>query len=367
MTVSDATPAKPKHRIASIDQFRGFAIFGMLLVDYFGLYKGSLLEPGESTGFIYFLAVLWKQVHHASGTGVTFADTIAPIFMFVVGMGMRLSFQRRAMEVGPREARKSVFKRYCLLVLIAFTVYTGYLWDALLNIGLAGLLAVMLVDRKPSIRFGAGLVLLAAYQAVFSLTSYGPWLYRTLKYDDAMPFIWKIIPFGPELVDCPINGGPIGHWSWCLMLLCGTIAYDLMATKNVRKIVIGCLAWGIALCVAGWVFKMEWPGVKAFWPFCKNYMTAPFALWTSGLCFLYLLAFYVVCDLLKLRIPHMTVLGLNPLFIYILQWCIIESAHRFIPEQTTNWTGIMAGSVVFYAVCYGTAYFLYRKKILIKL
>ena len=46
--------------------------------------------------------------------------------MFVVGMGMRLSFKRRAEKVGIPEARKGLMKRYLLLVLIAFFFYTGY-------------------------------------------------------------------------------------------------------------------------------------------------------------------------------------------------------------------------------------------------
>lgn len=339
-----------KGRISSIDQFRGYAILGMLSVDYFEAFDNS-----------------WVQLHHHSNF-MTLADTIAPIFMFVVGMGMRLSMVRRIGQVGVEEARRGLLNRYLLLVLIAFTLYTGYLWDALMNIGLAGLIALWVVDKKPATRIGLGLVLVAAYQAVFSLTTYGEWLHRTLKYtEDSMPLIWKIIPFGPELIDCPINGGPIGHWGWCLMLLCGTIAYDIMATKNTRKIVMGCLSWGLALCAAGWLLRMEWPGVKELWPLSKNWLTAPYPLWASGLCFLHLLGFYFVCDIIKIRIPHLTVLGMNPLFIYILQWCLMESSHRFIPGDATNWIGIMAGFAAFYAVCYGTAYYMHRKGIYVKL
>ena len=350
MSAEKTVSAMPKQRIASIDQFRGYAIFGMLLVDYFGCFRHS-----------------WPQLHHHRDF-MTFADTVAPMFMFVVGMGMRLSMQRRSAEVGLADARKSMVKRYVILVLIAFTIYAGYLWDALMNIGLAGLLAVLLVDKKPSVRIIAGLILLAAYQAVFSLTVYGQWMLGTVDFNnDTIPFIFKLIPLGPELVKCNINGGPIGHWSWCLMLLCGTIAYDVMATKNAGKTVAGCLAWGAALCLAGWVLKQEWPGVKAAWPFSKYWMTAPFALWSSGLCFFTLLVFYVLCDVLKIRIPHLTVFGMNPLVIYILQCLIMDSGERFMPERSTYWPGIFAGFLVFYTVCYGTAYFLYRKQIIIKL
>ncbi len=350
MLTSTAMPRPMKTRLASMDQVRGYAIFGMLLVDYFEAFK-----------------ITTEQLHHHSDY-MTFADTIAPLFLFVVGMGMRLSMTRRIEQSGLRQARREMLKRYALLVLIAFTLYTGYLWDALMNISLAGLIALWVVDKKPAVRLGVGLGMVAAYHAVFAFTSYGAWMLRTIKYEgDTMPLIWKLIPIGPELVDVPINGGPIGHWSWLFMLLCGTIAYDIMATKNARKIIVGCLAWGLALSTAGWALHLEWPGVKEMWPFSKNWMTSPFPLWSSGLSFFTLLAFYLLCDKLKIRLPHLTVLGMNPLAIYILQWCLMETSHRFIPKDATNWAAIMAGFALFYAVCYGTAYYLYRKNIFIKL
>lgn len=338
-----------KNRILSIDQFRGWAILGMILVDYFGAFDNT-----------------WRQLHHPR-EGFTFADTIAPIFMFVVGMGMRLSMIRRIDRVGLQAARKGLLSRYVLLVLIAFTLYTGYLWDALMNIGLAGIIALWFVDRKPAQRFGIALAFLAVYQALVSLTEYGPLVHRVRDYEFTyLKTIFDLIPIGPELIDVPINGGPLGHWSWLMMLVCGTIAYDIMATKDKGKIITGCLAWGIALCLAGWLMRAEWPGVKELWPFSKYYMTSPYALFATGLCFLHLLLFYVINDMLHIELPHLTVLGLNPLFIYILHWCIMESAHRFLPKAP-GMVFLWVGFAIFYGICYGTAYYMYRKNIFVKL
>ena len=351
MTADSVTSPKPMQRIVSIDQLRGYAILGMLVVNYFGSFSLS-----------------WSQLHHHRDY-MTYADTIAPLFVFVVGMAMRLSMVRRIDQVGLAEARRSALKRYALLTLIAFAIYAGYLWDALMNIGLAGLLAIPVIDRKPGVRIAMGLLLLAAYQAVFSMTSYGGWLLGTVVYEKegVLPFIFKLIPLGPELVKSNINGGPIGHWSWCFMLLCGTIAYDLLATRNTARIMRGCLAWGAALCAAGLILRLEWPGIKAAWPFSQYWMTAPYALWASGLCFLTLLAFYALCDVLDIRIPHLTVLGQNPLFIYILQYLIMDSVDRFLPEHTSFLPGVLVGFAVFYAACYGSACYLHQKGIIVKL
>ncbi|MDX9972781.1 MAG: heparan-alpha-glucosaminide N-acetyltransferase domain-containing protein, partial [FCB group bacterium] len=71
-----AVPAA--NRIASLDQLRGYAIVGMFLVNYLG----------------NFHALPWIIEHQRNS--FSYADTIAPLFLFVVGMGFRLSVKRRA-------------------------------------------------------------------------------------------------------------------------------------------------------------------------------------------------------------------------------------------------------------------------------
>ena len=95
-------------------------------------------------------------------------------------------------------------------------------------------------------------------------------------------------------------------------------------------------------------------------------MTAPFPLWATGLCFLHLVIFYFVCDKLRLRIPTLTSLGMNPLFIYILLSLVLDVAEDFAPEKLNLATG-MAGFAVFYGLFAGLAYFLYRRRIFIKI
>jgi predicted acyltransferase len=164
-----------------------------------------------------------------------------------------------------------------------------------------------------------------------------------------------------------IDGGPLGPLSWAPILLFGTVAYDLVATGDGRRIVRGCLAWGIALCVAGWLLKVEWPGIKAEWPFSQRGMSAPYPLYSTGLCFLMYLPFYFLCDVKGLRIPHKTALGTNPLVIYIVQYALGEMYNTFVVPKESGPGLALLGFAAFYLSCYAVAWRLYKDKVIIKL
>ncbi len=56
-------------RIKSIDQFRGFAIISMIIINYLALFNAT---PA------------WLK--HAPEAGLTFADLVAPYFVFIIGL-----------------------------------------------------------------------------------------------------------------------------------------------------------------------------------------------------------------------------------------------------------------------------------------
>lgn len=340
---------KTTPRISAVDQLRGYAIFGMLLVNSNGLFS-----------------IEWEQFEHHREQ-FTYADTIAPLFLFVVGIGMRLSWLKRSANVGEAATRQAMVKRFCLLVLIAFVVYAGWLWDALMDIGLAGLLAVWLIDKKPSIRIAASFLMVALYQALVLFTFYGDWIQRVDGAPSIDSFlIIKLIPMSDALFDVALNGGPLGPLSWCMMLLFGSIAYDLMATGDRKKLVVGCVGWGLGLCALGWFFHMPWGDGKEVWPISAYYMTAPFPLWSTGLCFLHLVAFYLLCDVASLRIPTFTAMGMNPLFIYIIQLLVLDVVGGFEVPAMSLPVGIVA-FLFFYGCFVALAEVLHRRRIYIKI
>lgn len=436
-------------RIPSLDQYRGYAIFGMLVVNFLGHYGVKWIDALQTTWIkspLYF--IFGEQIHHHN-TYMTYADTIAPIFMFVVGIGMRLSWVKRVEKTTPSKARKAMAGRYFTLVLIAFAIYSGWLWDALMSIGLSGLVALLVVDKKWSVRIAYALGLVLAYQLIFSFTSYGVWLLRLGQYGDSIPYplITIFLPLREVLLDVKINGGPLGHWSWAFMLIFGTIAYDIMATGDRKKILTGLIGFGVVLSIAGWGTKIigtriyyskaepfaaaamlnddfgpakemvgkcpgiftdiaagneaaetalkagnmeefaklvpdqlatlaakkpaEAPRFANAWVFSKNYLTLPFPFWATALCLFHLLGFYIVCDILKINIPGMAVIGMNPLFIYIFQSLTLEMYSNLNEhwnyKNTTSGLFVLGSFAVYVGLVYAMARYFYNRNIIIKI
>jgi predicted acyltransferase len=376
-----ATLSEQPARLRSIDQLRGYAVFGMILVNAKGMFGVSAknLSPQDVEGI--WGTVVDQLSHHKDH--FTYADTIAPLFMFVVGISMRLSWLRRSELVGASATRKAMAKRFATLVLIAFTIYMGWLWDALMDIGLAGLLALMFINTPAIVRTVAACSMALGYQAIVSFTVYGPWIKRTGDLTaENMPYLYKWIPYQSTLFDVRLNGGPFGPLSWCFILLLGTIAYDIMKSGNSMKIMSWCLSLGLGLCTAGWCTSMAWGEIKELWPISAYHMTLPFPLWSTGLCFLTLLMFYVLCDLGPVKFPTFASVSMNALFIYIVQCVIsetqapmeiIQACYGWIQKPLVESNPSLAvplgicGILAFYSMLAVLAYVLHRNKTYIRI
>src|SRR5438309_10260262 len=150
-----------KGRITSLDEFRGYTVAGMLLVNFIG-------------GF-HEVGAIWK--HH--NTYCSYADTIMPQFFFAVGYAYRLTLLRRIQRSGPRAAYGHALRRAIGLLLLGFVVYHldggvktwadlqalgigGFLrtafrreyFQTLVHIALASVWVMPAIAGGPALRFG---------------------------------------------------------------------------------------------------------------------------------------------------------------------------------------------------------------------
>src|SRR5262245_31208030 len=104
MGEKDAQPG----RIVSLDQFRGYTVLGMLLVNFVG-------------GFLVIDTAFPTLNHHH--TYCSYADTIMPQFFFAVGFAYRLTFLRRLEREGAWAASLHILRRCLGLILLGLVVY----------------------------------------------------------------------------------------------------------------------------------------------------------------------------------------------------------------------------------------------------
>ena len=96
-------------RIVSMDQFRGYTVAGMFLVNFVG-------------GLAAFPEVL---KHHNGHPYFSYADSIMPSFLFAAGFSYRLTTLRRLSQQGPARTYGHIVVRSLALVLISLVMYAA--------------------------------------------------------------------------------------------------------------------------------------------------------------------------------------------------------------------------------------------------
>ena len=248
----DKTPiATLRPRINSLDQFRGYTVAGMFLVNYMG-------------GTDAFPDILKHHHNYCS-----YSDTIMPQFLFAVGFAFRLTFGRRAHEQGLSSAYGRMFRRFLGLMLVAMVVYGANrfeTWKDLYNPDLGlwknfwftlhplikrewmqtlGHIAVTSLWILPVIRAGAlvrvvwMLLSIAAHIFISGNAHIFDGYFQTLS--EMGGYLW--VNAGPSGID----GGPFGFLTWTIPTIMGTLTCDaVVETPGQPK--LGKLAiWSISL------------------------------------------------------------------------------------------------------------------------
>src|SRR3954468_8010707 len=92
-------------RIDSMDQFRGYTVAGMFVVNFLG-----------GMGAVH-------SVLKHNNTYFSYADSIMPSFLFACGFSYRLSMLRRLPRVGPAGTWRHAIVRGLALVLVSLMMF----------------------------------------------------------------------------------------------------------------------------------------------------------------------------------------------------------------------------------------------------
>ena len=294
----------PQPRSLALDRFRGLAIILMLIVNDLDTVRG-----------------IPAFVKHAPDAGFHVADLVAPLFIFAIAATYRGSFLRRA-AIDKGQAYFHFASRYLAILGIgtifnAIGVAAGEPgdWGALQSIGVAGLLALLVVKWPAWARAVSAFAVLAVYQ---------------------------ILNQGPirDMVFHSDHGGFLGSISWAAMLVLCTVIMEFYAKG--MKTFLPCAAI-LAALAAGLAFLV---------PVSKNRVSASYVLVSiAASCVVYLLV-----DLFTKKLPGVkkglvSWWGENPMLCYILH-LVLQGMTRF-PflmagiEERALWIGLLDTAVIF--------------------
>jgi predicted acyltransferase len=330
-------PAPLPGRIASLDQFRGYTVLGMFVVNFLGS----------------FAVVPEILKHHADH--VTYADTIMPGFFFAAGFSYRLTFLRRlASGVSPGAARLAALRRSLGLILIGIVVYhldgSTRTWADLQGLGVRGFLA-QAFQRMPFqalVHIGVTSIWVlpvigARAPALVLFTALSAALHAWAS--SAGYFDWVMTRPG-------IDGGPLGFLTWTIPMLAGALAHDavvrgvLRPAAPIRLLAVGTIVMllGYALSRLGVILDAS-PGsalladppfrpptgVTGMWTMSQRAGSVSYLVFGAGFSLALYGLFVHACDVRGFGLGLLDTLGRNALAGYILHLLVDDAVKPYAP------------------------------------
>ncbi len=408
--VGDRTPAD-RPRIHSLDQFRGYTVAGMFLVNFLGHFDRvpGVLKHND----IYF----------------SYADSILPGFLFAAGMSYRLTWLRRRASQPALRAASRYVRRSMLLVLISWILFgagggfesfrqmtsgnlreyvaallKARLWEVLAIIGVTQVMALPLIGRSVKVRTAA----IVSMLAVHTMLSASFNVAFVLGQPNWMDAYWGAA--GVRAWD----GGVFGLLGWTAVLLSGSLAFDLVAAAErvnvVRRLALagvgvfalGYLLSGLSLSFEGaprigpnvhvaaspvvpdawrgsgprtWLPLAELPFVATpppaqrpwnYWMASKRLVSLPFVLLGIGFSLIAYALFVQLVDRSGRSAEVLRILGQNALMAYAVHYLILQSMSPLMPADGPP-LFIVGELLVFALLAVGAVYYFDREGLRLRL
>jgi predicted acyltransferase len=359
------------NRLIFLDAMRGFTIAAMILVNF----------PGNGE-------YVFSPLRHTVWNGLTPTDLIAPFFLFIVGISIVLSYGR-ALQKGESkgELYKKIFWRFIKIYALGIFLnllpdfnfselrYTGVL-ARIAFVFLPCAFIFLNTSFKQQLWIG-GLILVAYWLAMTLIPT--PGVGKVMLEPGVNIAAWvdsKFLPgrmwqgtWDPE--------GILSTFPAIVTGITGMLAGHLLATnKTPTEKVIYLMIFGLISTAVGYVWGLVFPVNENLW-------TSSFVLVTSGMASMILGATYYVVDIR--RYARWTrpgiIFGANAIAVYVLADLLALIFYALpIGDETLNLhvTDALTGvglsprissflyALFFVAVNFIPAYFLFRKKIFIK-
>jgi predicted acyltransferase len=358
-------------RLQSLDALRGFSMFWII--------GGDMLVHSLAKATKWpLLQVFSEQLEHVKWNGFHFYDLIFPLFMFVSGVAMPFSFEKKiGNNHGKKKIQKEVAKRAFLLMLFGIIYNNGFSFDfpnlryasVLGQIGGAYFLATIFYLYS-SVRmqyFGLAFVLLAYWAAMVlvPVPGFGPGVLTPegnfSGYVDRLFLPGKMYQkdYDPE--------GILHVFSAMAITMAGSFVGKFLKNNNfpTAKKMRDLLLLGGAVTVISLVWN-HW------YPFNKEMWSSSFSLLAIGISTLMMTLFYFIIDVKgynTLAFP-LVVIGLNSITIYLgTRFVDFYYTSDFILSGVRSMLGVYSETILHLGVIvleWLSLYFLYRQKIFLR-
>ena len=369
-------------RIASIDALRGLNMFWIMGFDGAMV---ALAQMSEGKGPLVHAVsgLLAAQFQHIAWEGLRFYDLIFPLFVFLTGVSIVLSLPRLVEREGRAKAHIRVLRRSLLLYLMGLIAYGG-IGEHWADIRLLGILqrialcyfftSLMFLNFDLRGLIAAVVILLIGYWALLTFVpvpgiGVGSYAAETnlanwIDHNYLPGRLWDVTR-DPEgmLSTLPAIGT-------CLF---GVFAGLLLCDNRVgeRQKTLWLIGAGCLLLLAGYLWALQFPVIKAIW-------TSSFVLVTAGYSAILLALMHQIIDVWQWRrwATVFTWVGANALTLYFLNdivsfWSV---AARFVggdfasllDRVVAQGAGGFVINIVALILAVMLAGFLYRHKIFIR-
>lgn len=368
---NDEPQSLPKGRIMSIDALRGFDMFWIIGG---GAIFGSLhaIFDHPTTAFIK------TQLSHVKWEGFRFEDLIMPLFLFIVGVVMPFSFNKR---LAGGVSKKRLYLHIIIRVVVLFVlgmiaqgrllsydlsklrIYSNTLQAIAAGYLIAAIIILNLRLVWQIVTTAALLLLFWGLMMLVPVPGHGAGMLEP-KVNLAI--------YLDEVIMGPFRDGTTYSWILssmtfgCTVMLGVFAGHVLRLQKADREKVLWLVGMGVGSLSLGWIWGICFPVIKHVW-------TSSFVLFSGGICLLLLAFFYLVIDVwgLKKWAFGFVIIGMNAIAVYMATR-VFNFRHigdifvGGLDKWCGQWNGFIH-SVAGFAVVWLILWWMYRKKSFIKI
>lgn len=429
-TLSETSPeVSVAGRIGSLDQFRGYCVAVMLVVNFCDRLK-AVPE--------------WIRHHD---TYFSYADSIMPGFVFVAGFSYRLTMLRRIRRDGSGKACLHAVLRGLGLVFLSLVMYgfnnsfaktwaevnrdqvrdfvagliQANLWETLAIIGVSQIVILPFIARNSWVVLVAMMGLMVAHM----LACY--------SFNFALMFgqpNWMNEFVGVPTISC-WDGGCFGTIAWGAIMMAGAVTHDLLIGRRSSQMLSRLISLSLVFMLSAYglsclstvydlprdatpvardlaenpVFpsaaqwkncpirlaelpfvapppkndrelkRLEFEGRGSsparirrynYWMMSKRLVSIPFVLFSAGFSMAILSIFVILTDIKGIAFGLFRTFGMNALAAYFLHHSVASAVHELVLDDSP-WWWCLIGLGIFFTATYGMLRFLEQQKVLIRL